>query len=134
MTIRIRQANILDVEALVAVQGATGSCSEHAPDDEHAWQKLIAEPGATTTWVATQDGVVGFIVVEAVGHGFPHLIRINELSVIDGSAHVRGALLDYALGDFGGFAQVPVEETDIWIDQGFTAAGDDGKTVTVIRS
>ena len=118
MTIRIRPANILDAAALVSVQVAASAAAPHSPSDELGWQELLANPGATNTWVAASDEVVGFIHVEAVGPGFPQLVRVNEV-VAGESAKTRAALLDYALGDFGAYAEVPAHDSAFWSDHGF---------------
>ena len=134
MTIRIRPANILDAEALVAIQSSSGTASPHSPSTEASWQNQLMDPGPTTTWVATDDAVVGFIHVEAVGPGFPQLVRVNEV-VAGESAKTRAALLDYALGDFGAYADIPAGDLTLWSDLGFTEqASTDAGTVVVVRN
>lgn len=132
MTIRIRPANILDAAALVSVQGAASAAAPHSPSDELGWQELLANPGATNTWVAASDEVVGFIHVEAVGPGFPQLVRVNELVAGD-SAKTRAALLDYALGDFGAYAEVPAHDSAFWSDHGFSERTRNGDVVVMER-
>ena len=134
MTIRIRPANILDAEALVAIQSSSGTASPHSPSTEASWQNQLMDPGPTNTWVATDDAVVGFIHVEAVGPGFPQLVRVNEV-VAGESAKTRAALLDYALGDFGAFAVISADDLTLWSDLGFTEqASTDAGTVVVVRN
>ena len=135
MTIRIRPANILDAEALVAIQSSSGTASPHSPSTEASWQNQLMDPGPTTTWVATDDAVVGFIHVEAVGPGFPELVRVNDLGAFEGSVATRAALLNYALGDFGAYADIPAVDLTLWSDLGFTEqASTDAGTVVVVRN
>ena len=81
------------------------------------------------------DAVVGFIHVEAVGPGFPELVRVNDLGAFEGSVATRAALLNYALGDFGAYADIPAGDLTLWSDLGFTEqASTDAGTVVVVRN
>lgn len=140
MSIRIRAATALDAAAVADVHRASWKdtyrgilpddvISRHTLSMDGVWMARLADPGATTTWVATDnDAVVGFILVEAMGPGHPAPLRVGAL-YLRPEVKRRGygtALLDYAIADVPAYTEVAVSNRgamDFWNRLGFTQTG-----------
>lgn len=99
---RIRPATPLDAAAVATLTAR----------DPVGWERRLAEPGASTTWVADRDGaVVGVAVATAAGPGGLRSLEVEAFHVAAGEADDTGEhLLELAVGDMP--CVVWVAETD----------------------
>ncbi len=99
---RIRVATVLDAAAVAALTAG----------DAASWERRLAEPGASTTWVADRDGtVVGVAVATAAGPGGVRSLEVETFHVAAGETDdTREHLLELAVGDMP--CLVWVAETD----------------------
>lgn len=136
MSIRIRPATALDAPAIADVHRTSWQetyrgilpediIERHTISMDGVWMARLADPGATTTWVATEDNdVVGFILVEAMGPDHPASLRVGAL-YLRPEVKRRGygtALLEYAIGDVPAYTEVAVSNRgamDFWNRLGF---------------
>ncbi|QOR47008.1 GNAT family N-acetyltransferase [Trueperella pecoris] len=135
MSIRIRPATALDAPAVAAVHRASWedtyrsllteeAIARHTASMDGVWQARLADPGATTTWVAVDEDIVGFLLVEAMGPGHPATLRVGGLYLLP-RVKRRGygrALLEYAIADVPAYTQVAVANRgaiDFWRALGF---------------
>lgn len=110
---RIRPATALDAAAIARahVQARRETYGDRIPQDVYAereanaegdWQQVLADPGATMTWVAARAGeVVGFATAEAAG---PREVRPLQLRLLYVLAAEQGRgtgthLMELAVGD-----------------------------------
>ncbi len=140
MSIRIRPATALDATAVADVHRTSWEDTYRGllPDDviarhtismDGVWMARLADPGPTTTWVATHDDdVVGFILVEAMGPGHPAPLRVGGL-YLRPEVKRRGygtALLEYAIADVPAYTEVAVSNRgamEFWERLGFKQTG-----------
>ncbi|TRW43358.1 GNAT family N-acetyltransferase [Georgenia yuyongxinii] len=110
---RIRPATALDADAIARAHGHARreTYGDRIPEDVYVdregraageWEQVLADPGATTTWVAVRDQeVVGFASVEATG---PREVRPLQLRLLYVLAAEQGRrtgthLMELAVGD-----------------------------------
>ncbi|WP_127131695.1 GNAT family N-acetyltransferase [Georgenia sp. SYP-B2076] len=138
---RIRPATVLDAAAIAGVhlQGWRETYGDRIPEGVYAeraatggpdWERQLAEPGSSVTWVAQRDGeTVGFATAVATGPGHVRPLELRLLYVLAAEQGRRTGLhlLQLAIGDAPCFlwvAESNARAQEFYGRQGFVADGE----------